>query len=281
MSSGRPLILVSNDDGPESPGLKALLSALRGRVDVAFIVPEGPRSSSSMSLTFHKPLRAWEREIAGVRGYVVSGSPADCVMLGRLRLLDRAPCAVASGINVGDNTGLQDIYASGTVAAAVQSALLGMPAAAFSMMVEGDGPVDEEALLEGFRDAAEYAAEIALWICERSLPPGVSLLNVNFPLRLRRPVRVEVTRPVRRKYEDHVTERRDPRGLPYYWIWGSRLGIYEEGTDAWAIYARGAISVTPLSLDLASPAGPGLEDLKAHLESLPAARGRGRRAATV
>jgi Predicted acid phosphatase len=76
LSSGRPLLLVSNDDGPESPGLEALLRALREEpLDVTFIVPEGPRSSSSMSLTFHKPLRAWDREIAGVKGYVVSRQP--------------------------------------------------------------------------------------------------------------------------------------------------------------------------------------------------------------
>ncbi len=266
----RPLILVSNDDGPESPGLRALLKALGGKgVDVAFIVPEGPRSASGMSLTFHKPLRAWRREIEGVPGYVVSGSPADCVMLGVLHLLDRTPCAVASGINVGDNTGLQDIYASGTVAAALQAALLGIPASAFSMMVEEDGrPVDEGELAEGFGSAALYAAEIARWICERGLPEGVHLLNVNFPLRLRRPVAVELTRPVRRKYEEHVTERRDPRGLPYYWIWGSKLGRYEEGTDAWAVYVRGAISVTPLSLEAAASPGAALEDLRRMLEGL-------------
>ncbi|MGC8555687.1 MAG: 5'/3'-nucleotidase SurE [Conexivisphaera sp.] len=271
----RPLILVSNDDGPESMGLEALLRALKGGpFDVEFIVPEGPRSSSSMSLTFHKPLRAWEREVAGVRGHVVSGSPADCVMLGMLRLLDRTPCAVASGINVGDNTGLQDMYASGTVAAAMQAALLGIPSSAFSMRVEEDEGrmADEGTLLEGFRAASSYAAATARWICERGLPPGVHLLNVNFPLRIREPVRVEITRPVRRKYENHVVERRDPRGLPYYWVWGRRLGGYAEGTDAWAVYTEGAVSVTPLNLDLASPGPAGLEDLRSLLESLGRAK---------
>ncbi len=274
MSSGRPLILVSNDDGPESPGLRALLRALNdGGVDVAFIVPEGPRSSSGMSLTFHKPLRAWEREISGVRGYIVSGSPADCVMLGRLRLLDRAPCAVASGINVGDNTGFQDIYASGTVAAALQAALLGVPSAAFSMMVERDGEfADEREVLEGFARASKYAASIARWICEHGLPRGVDLLNVNFPLDLEEPARFELTRPVLRKYENSVVERTDPRGLPYYWVWGRRLGVYPEGTDAWAIYTRGAISVTPLSIDMTPSSPSAMEELRGMLEELGRAK---------
>ncbi|HEU16401.1 MAG TPA: 5'/3'-nucleotidase SurE [Nitrososphaeria archaeon] len=269
-----PLVLVSNDDGPESPGLRALLEALNdGRVEVTFIVPEGPRSSSGMSLTFHKPLRAWEREISGVRGYVVSGSPADCVMLGRLRLLDRTPCAVASGINIGDNTGLQDIYASGTVAAALQAALLGIPSSAFSMMVERDGIMaGEREMLEGFAEASRYAAEATRWICEHGLPEGVHLLNVNFPLRIAAPATVELTRPVRRKYENNVVERMDPRGFPYYWVWGRRLGGYSEGTDAWAVYTRGAVSVTPLNIDLASPSSSGMDDLRARLESVGRAK---------
>jgi len=276
LSSGRPLLLVSNDDGPESPGLEALLRALREEpLDVTFIVPEGPRSSSSMSLTFHKPLRAWDREIAGVKGYVVSGSPADCIMLGRLRLLDRTPCAVASGINIGDNTGLQDMYASGTVAAALQAALLGINSSAFSMRVEEDdgAMADRRSMLNGFSSASRYAASVARWICERGLPDGVHLLNVNFPLRIRDPTRIEITRPIRRKYENHVVERRDPRGFPYYWVWGHRLGGYSEGTDAWAVYVEAAVSVTPLNIDMTSPSAPGMEDLKAQLASVGRAGG--------
>lgn len=259
--------MVSNDDGPTSPGLKALIKALKEFVDVVFVVPEGPKSATSMSVTLHKPLRIRELLINGVKGYVISGSPADAVLVGVLYLLEERPDVVVSGINLGDNTGLQDIYASGTVAAAIQAALMGFKAVAFSMEV-GEEHIFEPLEARGdFSTPASYAARITLWVMENGLPDDVHLLNVNFPKRLKSPVRVRITRPSLRKYKNYVVRRKDPRGRPYYWIWGDRLEEYERGTDAYAIFQEKSISITPLNLTL-TPSGVSERALDVLRESL-------------
>lgn len=253
------LALVSNDDGPQSPGLRALLRSLKARLDgVVFVVPEGPRSASSMSLTFHKPVRVWRDEIDGVEGFIVSGSPADAVLVGSLRILHERPCVAVSGINIGDNTGLQDIFTSGTVAAAIQAALLNINSVAFSMEIDEEYLFDPARATGDFESSAPYAALIAEWICEKGLPHDVHLLNVNFPSEIRRPAKVLITRPAPYKYENYVMERLDPRGRPYYWVWGNRLDRYEPGTDAKAVFEDRAISITPLDIDLSPRADAGM-----------------------
>ncbi len=153
-------VLVANDDGPASPGVQALITAIAKNANVVPVIPEGPRSGTSMSLTFHKPLRIREIVVAGCKGYAVSGSPADAVMVALNRVFKQRPAVMASGINIGDNTGIQDVYTSGTVQAAIQSAFLGVPSVAFSMqVVEGMifSPADA---IGNFSIAAEHAAKV-------------------------------------------------------------------------------------------------------------------------
>jgi len=247
MRSGCSMILVSNDDGPRSPGLKSLIEALKPKDYVFFSIPEGPRSGSSMSLTFHKPLRISKIGIAGVDGYVVSGSPADAVMIAHI-LLQKKPGVVVTGINLGDNTGLQDIHSSGTVAGAMQAALLGYPAIAFSKKIRDQYIFLPSQRAGEFRLAAEIAATITEFVMRHGLPKEVSLLNVNFPMRITEQTKVMLTHPSPVKYQNYLDKRMDPRNQEYYWLWGKRLPRYPEGTDAHALFDESAISISPISL---------------------------------
>lgn len=244
------MILVSNDDGPASPGLHALLKDLTELGELSFSIPAGQRSGASMSLTFHKPLRVSRLKIKGIRGFAVSGSPADAILLAVLKLLDEKPRVVASGINIGDNTGLQDIFASGTVSAAVQASLMRIPAVAFSMQIGEEFIFSTEKVKGNFIKASKIAKELVSWLLKNGLPKGVHLLNVNFPMELNENTPVYITWPAPTKYDNFVIERLDPRSRPYYWLWGRRISRYPEGSDAHALFDLRAISITPLKMDL-------------------------------
>ncbi|KGQ22265.2 5'/3'-nucleotidase SurE [Thermus filiformis] len=242
-------ILVTNDDGIFSPGIKALGLAMRALGEVYVVAPDVEQSAVGHGITVRRPLRFKHTASAGfgeIPAYRVDGTPADCVVLG-VHLLGR-PDLLVSGINIGVNLGL-DLTHSGTVAAALEGTSLGIPSIAFSLDTSG-----EEL---NFEEAARFAVAIARFVAERGLPQG-TLLNVNFPPR---PRGVRVTRLSTHHYEDTVVERLDPEGRPYYWIAGQPVGEEEEGTDLWAV-RQGYVSVTPVSLDFTD------YGFKARLEAL-------------
>jgi len=243
------LVLVTNDDGVTSPGVTALADAAELVARVMIVAPDGERSAAGMSLTFHKPLRVKEVRVGGRLCRAVSGSPADSTMIAIHNFLPRKPDAVISGINIGENLTVQDIFASGTVAAALQGALLGVPAIAFSMEVPED-KYDGGTTVSDFRSAATAAAAILAEVLERGLPKGVDLLNVNFPWKMDSKTPVKITTPGARKYKDYVLTRRDPRGRPYYWLGGTRYPAYRTDTDIFAVHKERAVSISPLSVAL-------------------------------
>jgi 5'-nucleotidase len=233
-----PLILVSNDDGVHSEGIVALADALRDLGEVVVVAPDRERSAVSHSLTLHRPLRVEE---LGSGRFAVNGTPTDCVNLAINGILPRRPTLVVSGINKGANLG-DDVTYSGTVSAAMEATLLGVPAIAFSLLGS-----------DGFRFdvAARFAKRLTAWVVERGLPPD-TLLNVNVPAPADdQPVRgFALTRMGRRRYGDAIVEKIDPRGKKYYWIGGEELAfVEEEGTDFHAV-SQNLISVTPIHLDL-------------------------------
>jgi len=243
---GRPTILVSNDDGVHATGLGVLAAALETVGDVYVVAPDRERSAVGHALTLHRPLRV---EPLGERRFAINGTPSDCVNLGILGLLTARPDIVVAGVNAGSNLG-DDVTYSGTVSAAMEGSLLGVPSVAVSL-VEGKEPAD-------FRAAAEAAVPIVhRMLRDRVL--GITLLNVNVPPG--RPRGVKMTRLGRRVYSDKVVAERDPRGKLYYWI-GAGPPAWEGGedTDFAAVHA-GYVSVTPLHLDLTSY--DGLRALKA------------------
>jgi 5'-nucleotidase len=230
-------ILVSNDDGIFSPGIKALGLAMRALGEVYVVAPDVEQSAVGHGITVRRPLRFKHTQSAGfgeIPAYRVDGTPADCVVLG-VHLLGR-PDLLVSGINIGVNLGL-DLTHSGTVAAALEGTSLGIPSIAFSLDTSGE-ELD-------FTEAALWARRLARLVAEKGLPRGI-FLNVNFPAGT--PKGVLVTRLSTHHWEDKVVERLDPEGRPYYWIAGTPVGEEEEGTDLWAV-RRGYVSVTPVSLD--------------------------------
>jgi 5'-nucleotidase len=230
----RPLVLLSNDDGYRSSGIEAFRRALEARADVVICAPEVEQSAASHALSLHRPLRLFQHA-AGV--FSVDGTPADCVYVALYaegRVLPRRPDLVLSGVNHGVNLG-DDVFYSGTVAAAREGALKGIPSMAVSAAVNAD-----------FDEAAKFAARLALALHESQ--GGPALLNVNVPEG--RDWAVRATRLGRRIYRDEVEFRRDPRGREYLWIGGP--GAAHEavaGSDTEA-FDEGIVGVTPLVLDL-------------------------------
>ena len=243
------LIMVTNDDGVTSPGIIALADAASELGSVMIIGPEGEQSAAGMSLTFNRPLRVTKVHVGRRVCYAVSGSPADSTMIGIHSILPRRPDAVVSGINKGENLTIQDIFASGTVAAALSAALLGIPAIAFSMEIPQNRTIEHGRKDPSFTIPAKIAAQILGEVLEHGLPRGADMLNVNFPWGTDWRTRVKITSLEARKWRDTVLEREDPRGRPYYWLWGSRMPNFRKDSDAFAVHKQRAISISPLSLD--------------------------------
>jgi len=255
-------VLVTNDDGITAPGLAALAARLRREWSVTVLAPDRNWSASGHVKTLHKPLRIAPARLAdGEQGFACSGAPSDCVGLALLGALeDDGPFdIVVSGINPVANLA-HDITYSGTVTAAMEAAVLGLPGIAVSRQHAAGRPVDVD-----YGPAAELAAAMVRHVAERGLPPN-TLLNVNVPNLPADAIRgVLATRQGLRDYRDELVRRVDPRGRPYFWFGGDEPGgVEDEGTDIAAI-ASGFASVTPLRLDLT--AGDMLDDLAAALAS--------------
>ena len=234
----KKLILVTNDDGIKSPGIKKLAEHLRAIGEVYIVAPDREQSAVGHSLTLRYPLR--KTEIAP-RTIAVEGTPTDCVLLAYYRLLPARPALVVSGINHGWNLG-DDVTYSGTVSAAFEATLLGIPSIAVSTGRNGKKVY--------YDVAARFAAKIARTVLNEGLPED-TLLNVNLPMLPESRIKgVAVTRQGRRSYDDVIVEKVDPRGRPYFWIGNGNARWSEaEGTDIEAI-RNGKISITPIHLDL-------------------------------
>ncbi len=231
----RPVLLLSNDDGYHSEGIQVLADALDGVGEVWVVAPDRENSAVSHALTLSRPLRM--RRMAE-RRFIVDGTPTDCVTLGICEVLKgRTPDLVVSGINFGANMGV-DVHYSGTVSAAFEAAILGVPAVAVSLVV-GE-PFT-------FVHAAHFARVLGVRVLKEGLPAG-ALLNVNVPAC--QPQGVRFTRLGERRYTEGVVEDTDPRGKTCYWIGGGDP-VWENipGTD-FAAVGEGYISITPLHLDM-------------------------------
>lgn len=247
-------VLLTNDDGVDSPGLLALAQALRALGEVSVLAPDHNWSASGHVKTLHRPLRAWSVTLAdGSPAMTTDGAPSDCVALAVLGLIERPIDLVISGINPHANVG-HDVTYSGTVMAAMEAVINGVPGLAISL----DSPVVPSSA-EAYRGAADVARRLAERLLSHPLPAGV-LLNVNVPNLPAEAYRgISLTRQGLRLYRDALVRREDPRGRPYYWIGGEApTGILEPGTDLWAL-SQALVSITPLQLDLTSY--PALEAL--------------------
>ncbi|MGH7708098.1 MAG: 5'/3'-nucleotidase SurE [Vulcanimicrobiaceae bacterium] len=239
----RPRILVVNDDGYQSLGITSVAKALTEVGDVTVVAPAGDRSGVGHSISVFEPVRVARVDDAEVPTFACSGTPADCVVIGVFDLCGARPSLIVSGINRGSNLG-DDVNYSGTVAAAVEGTLIGVPSIAISLTASWP----KHASTHHWETAAAVGVELAGEVLRDSLPDGV-LLNVNVPNVARDGLNgTRWTRLGRKIYRDRVDMRADPRGGSYYWIWGSfDPETIAEGTDLKAIGDL-AVSITPLSI---------------------------------
>lgn len=244
-------ILVTNDDGVTAPGLLALAQAMRALGKVTIFAPDRNWSASGHVKTMDRPLRVRETTLAdGTPAFASDGAPSDCVALALLGLVEERVDLVVSGINPNANVG-HDVTYSGTVTAAMEAVINGIPGIAVSLD-SPENPVGRivNPTYPDYSAAAWAARRVAEKVIAEGLPPGV-LLNVNVPYLKEAELKgFMVTRQGLRVYRDELDRRLDPRGRPYYWIGGeSPTGVDEPGTDFGALRA-GYVSITPLQLDL-------------------------------
>lgn len=231
----KKIILISNDDGIHSEGIKSLARALKRVGEIFVVAPDRERSAASHSLTLHRPLRV---EKHGSNVYAVDGTPTDCINIAVNGILKKKPDLVVSGINKGGNLG-DDVTYSGTVSAAMEGTLLGIPSIAISLVSRDNFD---------FKIAAKFAARLARFILKKGLPKD-TLLNINVPPGVN--VKgYKITKQGKRFYGDAVVEKVDPRGKKYYWIGGDVLK-WEGGKDTdFEAIADNFISITPVHLDM-------------------------------
>jgi len=241
--SKKPLILVSNDDGITSKGIRVLVNVMKKLGDVVVVAPDSPQSGMGHAITIGETLRLYEEDIFDdVVAYKSSGTPADCVKLAKHHVMkDRQPDLVVSGINHGSNTSISVLY-SGTMSAAIEGALEGLPSIGFSLC--------DYSSKADFSHVEEYVYKIAKQVLENGIAKGVAL-NVNFPPKRNEPIRgVKVCRQAHAKWQEEFSERFDPNGRKYYWMAGNFVNFDKgEDNDEWAI-ANNFISIVPCQYDL-------------------------------
>jgi len=231
-------ILVTNDDGIRSEGIIILAKALQEIGDVCVVAPDREKSTIAHSLTLHRPLRV---EKIKRNFYAVDGTPADCVYIGVNVIFSKRPQLIVSGINKGGNLG-DDVTYSGTVSAAFEGTLLGIPSFAISLVSRSHFK---------FQTAARFAVRVAEYITKKGLPKDI-FLNINVPNLDEKEIKsYKITRQGRWTLEgDAVIEKVDPRGKKYYWIAGGQLVFDKKGNTDFEAVSNSYISITPLHIDL-------------------------------
>ncbi len=243
--SSKMKILISNDDGFESPGIRALAEVAKEFGEVTVVAPHRERSTAGHSLTLHKPLRIHQHANGF---YSTSGSPADCIYLGIREILKGKPDVILSGINCGANLGT-DVHYSGTVAAAREGALLNIRSFAFSLVDSPEAPPKTVRTPLRFEEAAKVAARTLRSLWDAQFPKH-TLINVNIPnLPAVEVKELVVSRQGFRYYSNETQKRTDPRGKDYFWIGGAYSG-FEPGVDTdCETLEHGKVAVTPITID--------------------------------
>ncbi len=241
MINNKPLILVTNDDGVDAPGIRTLIEVMRKIGNVVVVAPDGPRSAMGHAITVATPLRVkLLHEQDGYREFSCTGTPVDCVKLGVKIVMRRKPDLIVSGINHGSNASINVIY-SGTMAAVFEAAIDKIPAIGFSL--------DDYSHHADFSHTKEYVENITRAVLAKGLPEGVCL-NVNIPKISAEEIRgVKICRQANGSWVEEFDERVDPRGRDYYWITGVFSNTdHHDGTDTWAL-EHNYVAVVPMKFD--------------------------------
>ena len=243
MNSKRPIILVTNDDGITAAGIQNLAYLMKELGDVIIVAPDSPQSAMGHAITIAKPLRLEKVDLyEGIQSYQCSGTPVDCVKLAVNKILHRKPDLLVSGINHGSNSSINILY-SGTMSAAMEGAIEGIPSIGFSL--------SDFSASANFQPTHKYILSIAKNVLENGMPKS-TLLNVNFPLvqNFNELKGVKICRQAVAKWQEEFDERLDPHKRKYYWLTGV-FELNDEGqdTDEWAL-KNNYVSVVPVQFDL-------------------------------
>ena len=241
--SKRPLILVTNDDGITAPGIRALIEVMNGIGDVVVVAPDSPQSGMGHAITINSTLECRAINVDGgqQKEYQISGTPADCVKLAINELMDRKPDLCVSGINHGSNSSINVIY-SGTMSAAVEAGIEGVPAIGFSLC--------DYRWTADFEPLKPYIDKIVRNALKENIPSDV-VLNVNFPFRNQQDIKgIKICRQAKAHWVEKFDKRQSPMGKDYYWLTGEFINEDRgEDTDEAAL-AQGYISIVPTQFDL-------------------------------
>lgn len=239
----RPLILVTNDDGINAPGIRTLIDIMNTIGDVVVVAPDSPQSGMGHAITLDATLYVEHVNINNKKNleYSCSGTPADCVKLGIKEVLNRRPDICVSGINHGSNSSINVIY-SGTMSAAVEAGIEGIPAIGFSLL--------DYSWNANFEASKKYVKSITENVLKHGLTNGV-VLNVNIPNVSEKDIKgVKICRQAKANWEEEFDKRKSPQGRDYYWLSGKFVNLdHGEDTDEWAL-ANNYVSVVPVQFDL-------------------------------
>jgi 5'-nucleotidase len=243
MTEKKPLILVTNDDGVTAPGIRALIAVMKTIGDVVVVAPDSPQSATGHAITINNTLYINKVDIDPdiETEYSCSGTPVDCVKFAVNEILHRKPDLCVSGVNHGSNSSINVIY-SGTMSAAVEAGIEGIPAIGFSLL---DYNWDAD-----FEPAKAYIKKITENVLENGLPDGV-ILNVNIPKLSEKEIKgIKICRQSKAMWQEKFDKRKSPMGRDYYWLTGKFVNLDNgEDTDEWAL-ANGYVSVVPVQFDL-------------------------------
>ncbi len=243
MKNDKPLILVTNDDGISAPGIRALIAVMSEIGTVVVVAPDSPQSATGHGITINNTLfiNKISKETDDIQEYSTSGTPVDCVKLAVNEILKRKPDLCVSGVNHGSNSSINVIY-SGTMSAAVEAGIEGIPAIGFSLL-----DYDWNA---NFEHIKSFIKKITLEVLEKGLPDSV-VLNVNFPKLEEKNIKgIKICRQAKALWMEKFDKRKTPQGRDYYWLTGEFVNEDKgEDTDEWAL-ANGYISVVPVQFDL-------------------------------
>lgn len=239
----KPLILVTNDDGITAPGIRALIEVMNTIGDVVVVAPDSPQSAMGHAITINSTLFVEKIKVGkgNQKEYSCSGTPADCVKLAVKQVLDRRPDLCVSGINHGSNSSINVIY-SGTMSAALEAGIEGIPAIGFSLL--------DYNWNANFEASKKHIKNIVENVLKHGLPTGV-VLNVNIPNLPEKDIRgIKVCRQAKANWEEEFDKRKNPQGRDYYWLTGKFVNLDKgEDTDEWAL-EKGYVSVVPVQFDL-------------------------------
>ncbi len=240
------VIVVTNDDGYKTKGISTLYKAAREVFgsQVVAVAPDKMQSSSGMSFTFHKPLRVEKIKYDDINFYTVSGTPADCVFMAVYHLFKGNVSMVISGVNEGMNAGLETVYSSGTISAAMFAAISGIPSIAFSKNLRNglkQTEIDKN-MLSSYKNIVDILKKL-----KKEFPKNIDMININLPFKTSDKTKIKVVKTDKKVFDDVVIKKKDPNGKDYYWLYGTLRKDLDKNADLYNLF-NGSITITPIKL---------------------------------